>query len=112
MKQFIYPAIYYADNENETSTLLLPDPDIIASSDTVENAFISAKDHLQSYVDWSIKFGGEISEATSFKDTAALNPKRDVLLVDVTSNAKAIDKEKFENEGKLFIETFFEDQED
>lgn len=108
MKQFIYPAIYYADNENETSTLLLPDPDIIASSDTVENAFISAKDHLQSYVDWSIKFGGEISEATSFKDTAALNPKRDVLLVDVTSNAKAIDRTIATNNLNAIADAFFD----
>ena len=108
MKQFIYPAIYYADNENETSTLLLPDPDIIASSDTVENAFISAKDHLQSYVDWSIKFGGEISEATSFKDTAALNPKRDILLVDVTSSAKAIDRTIATNNLNAIADAFFD----
>ena len=98
MKQFIYPALYYADDENETSTLLIDDLDIIASSDTVENAYLSAKDHLQNFVDWSIKFGGVINPATSFKETCALNPKRDVLLVDVNSDAAPVDKNVIEED--------------
>ena len=103
MKQFIYPALYYADDENETSTLLIDDLDIIASSDTVENAYLSAKVHLQNFVDWSIKFGGVINPATSFKETCALNPKRDVLLVDVNSEAVPVDKNDLNNAmGQLY----------
>ncbi|MBO4570208.1 MAG: hypothetical protein J5689_03245 [Clostridia bacterium] len=98
MKQFIYPALYYADDENETSTLLIDDLDIISSSDTVENAYLSAKDHLQNFVDWSIKYGGVINPATSFKETCALNPKRDVLLVDVNSDAVPVDKNSLEED--------------
>jgi len=108
MKRYIYPAIYYADNDNFTSVLLLPDVDIIASDNTVENAFISAKNHLQSYVDWSIKFGGAISEPTSFKETCSLNPKKDVLLIDVESTAKEIDKKAADDYMRNVFNTFFE----
>ena len=103
MKQFIYPALYYADDENETSTLLIDDLDIISSSDTVENAYLSAKDHLQNFVDWSIKYGGVINPATSFKETCALNPKRDVLLVDVNSDAVPVNRDDLNGDfGQVF----------
>lgn len=109
MERFIYSAIYYADNENNTSTLLLPDVDVIASSDTVENAFISAKEHLLTYIEWSIKFGGQIMPATSFKDTTVLNPRKNILLVDAQTDAKKIDRDALDKATTLFMNSLFED---
>lgn len=109
MKQFVYPAVYYADSENNTSTLLLPDVDILATDDTVENAFVRAKSHLLSFIDWSIKFGGAIADPTSFKETMVLNPRKDILLIDVESNAQKIDRNALDRATTNLINSLFED---
>ena len=91
MKQFVYPAVCYKDYENETTTLLLPDTDILTSGANVEEAFLGAKDYLKTFVDCSIKFGGTIPEATSFDDTMRLNPRKSVLLIDAESRLHEAD---------------------
>lgn len=108
MKQFAYPAVCYADNENETMTLLLPDTDIIASGDNVEEAFWSAKSHLKSYVDWAIKFGDEVPTATTFGDTEKLNPKKAVLLIDAESSAQKADFEAAQQRFQNILSDYFD----
>lgn len=108
MKQFAYPAICYKDVENETITLLLPDADIIASGDNVEDAFWSAKSHLKSYIDWSIKFDTELPTASNFEEVARTNSRKSVLLVDAESNAKKVDMVQAEQSFNNFIHDFFE----
>lgn len=109
MKQFIYPAICYKDDEDESITLLLPDIDVISSGLTCEDAFISAKGHLKSFVEFSLKFGAAIDDATSFKDICAQNPKKDVLLVDAETDAKKIDRQKLDNVAMDVVSQLFED---
>ncbi len=108
MKQFVYPAICYNDVENETITLLLPDTDIVASGADVEEAFWAAKDYLKSFVDWSIKFDADIPTASTFAQTAKLNPKKAVLLVDVESKSKKADAVKAEQKFQSFVQEFFD----
>lgn len=108
MKQFAYPAICYKDIENETTTLLLPDTDIIASGDDVEKAFWSAKAYLKSFIDWSIKLDAEIPEPTSFDKIVRENPRKSILLVDIESRAKKADVLKAEQKFQNFIQEFFE----
>ena len=109
MKQFIYPAICYKDDEDDSITLLLPDIDVIASGLTCEDAFVSAKGHLKSFVEWSVKFGGAIDDATSFKDICAQNPKKDVLLIDAETNAKKINRDALDNVTTSFMSSLYED---
>lgn len=108
MKQFAYSAVCYADIENETKTLLLPDLDIIASGSDVEDAFWSAKKHLESFVDLSIKFGDEILPASTFEEIARLNPKKAVILVDAKTDAELADVEAAEQRFQNFLRDYFE----
>ncbi|MBQ7452985.1 MAG: hypothetical protein IJS68_01815 [Clostridia bacterium] len=108
MKQFVYPAVCYKDDEFDTISLLLPDVDIVASGATCEDAFISAKSYLKSYIDWSVKLEGDLPEATSFEDTVKLNPKRSVLLVDATSNAVKADVMSAEQKLKNIMAKYFD----
>lgn len=109
MKQFIYPAICYKDEEFETITLLLPDIDVISSGATCEDAFVSAKAHLKSFVEFSLKFGGELDEPTKFKDVCAQNPKKDVLLIDTETNAKKINRDALDAVTTNFLSSLYED---
>ena len=109
MKQFIYPAVCYKDDEDESITLLLPDIDVISSGATCEDAFISAKGHLKSFVEFSVKFGGAIDGATSFKDVCAQNPKKDVLLVDAETDEKKINRDALDTITTSFMNSLFED---
>ena len=91
MKQFVYPAVCYKDYENETTTLLLPDTDILTSGANVEEAFFGSKEYIKTFVDCSLKFAGTIPEATSFDDTMRLNPRKSVLLIDAESRLREAD---------------------
>lgn len=108
MKQFAYPAICYYDADNETTTLLLPDTDIIASGENVEEAFWSAKNYLKSFIDWSIKFDAEIPQPTKYSEIVKANSRKSVLLIDTESKAKLADIEKAEQKFQGFIHDFFE----
>ena len=109
MKQFIYPAICYKDEEEDSITLLLPDIDVIASGATCEDAFLSAKSHLKSFVEWSVKFGGAIDSPTTFKDVSAQNPKKDILLIDAETNAVKLDRDKLDSVAMQVVSQLFED---
>lgn len=82
MKKFVYPVILFADAEKKYYTVLFPDLDIVASGETVEQAYIAAGDYLQSYLEFAGKMNTEITSPSTFEDTQALNPKRIVLLAD------------------------------
>ena len=71
MKELVYPAILFKDDESGTNTgwytIKIPDLGIITDGETVESAYVRAKVDLCSLVDCAIKFNCEIESPTDFE---------------------------------------------
>ena len=89
MKNLVYPAVLFKDEEANAYTILVEDLGISTDGDTVEDAFIRAKAHLCAMVDCAIKFDCEIEPPTDFelvyKKHNSGKVKHIVLLVDALS---------------------------
>lgn len=105
MKKYVYPVILFYSEEEKNYTVLIPDLDIVASGDTVENAYLSAEDYLETFLDFAEKMESPINPATTYDDTVKMNPKRIILLVDAeTENAGVLSSG--EQQYKNFIAQF------
>ncbi len=107
MKKYIYPVIVFEANDN-SYTVLFPDLDIVASGDTVEEAYKYAEDYLESYLEFAGKMENKIAEPTSFVDTQKLNPKRLVMLADALAKDSyqlTDGEEKYKNFLKNLVTT-------
>ena len=95
MKKYVYPVILFADAEKKYYTVLFPDLDIVASGETVEEAYLAAGDYLESYLEFAGKMETQITTPSTYEDTQKLNPKRIVLLADaeVDSEFQLTDEE-------------------
>ena len=86
MKNLVYPAVLFKDEEANAYTILVEDLGISTDGDTVEDAFIRAKAHLCAMVDCAIKFDCDIEAPSDFmeiyKKNNAGKVKNIVLLVD------------------------------
>ena len=106
MKKYVYPIIVFEAAESNSYTVLFPDLDIVASGDTVEEAYLRAEDYLKTYLEFVEKMQSKISEATSFVDTQKLNPKRVVLLADAETKGEYVlteDEERYKNFVSKYI---------
>lgn len=110
MKKFVYPVILFKSNEENNYTVLIPDLDIVACGDTVEQAYLSAQDYLETFLEFAVKMESPIAEATTFDDTLKLNPSRIVLLIDADVE-EALALTEGEKEYKNFIAQFIEAEE-
>ncbi len=88
MKKYVYPVILFDVNEGKNYTVLFPDLDIIASGETVEDAYVEAEEYLQTYLEFAEKMKSTIPSPTSYLDTEKLNPKRIVLLADAETKGE------------------------
>ena len=86
MKNLVYPAVLYRDEETGGYTIILKDLGIVTDGETVEDAYIRAKGHLCAMVDCAIKFDCDIEAPTEFvkvyNDNNKGKVKNIVLLVD------------------------------
>ena len=86
MKDLVYPAILYKDDEKGTNsgeyTILLPDLGLTTEGDSVEDAYVRAKIILSSMVDCAIKFDCEIESPSNFEAIYKKNKNNIVILVD------------------------------
>ena len=86
MKNLVYPAVLYKDEETGNYTIILKDLGIVTDGETVEDAYIRAKGHLCAMVDCAIKFDCDIEAPTDFvtvyKENNSGKEKNIVLLVD------------------------------
>ena len=86
MKNLVYPAVLYKDEETGSYTIILKDLGIVTDGETVEDAYIRAKGHLCAMVDCAIKFDCDIEAPTDFVTVYQENNKGKVknivLLVD------------------------------
>ena len=82
MKRFVYPMVIFEDQDSSDCTVLFPDLDIVASGDSIEDAYLKGKDYLSSYLDIAVKFESEFASPSTYKEAKGMNPKRVVLLAD------------------------------
>ena len=80
MKQFLFPAIFF--KEEDKYTVFFPDLNITTEGDTVEEAFLFAKDSLKVYCSYVEKFDLEIDMPSTFESVSSKNPKSLVMMID------------------------------
>ncbi len=89
MKDLVYPAVVYKDDERTTNTgwytITIKDLDIVTEGETVVDAYIKAKAILCAMVECAIKFDCEIESPSDFEKVYKQNKKDIVLLVDALS---------------------------
>lgn len=81
MKQFVFPAVLYKDKENRGYTIILHDISVCTEGETVEEAFLRAKEFLETYCRCALEYNGEVEEATKYEDVEK-ESNNIVLLVD------------------------------
>lgn len=89
MEDLVYPAVLFKDDEKGTNTgwytIHVVDLGIVTEGETIEAAFIKAKEYLCAMVDCAIKFDCELEKPTKFEEVAKKYKKNIVLLVDALS---------------------------
>lgn len=111
MKKYVYPVILFADAENKSYTVLFPDLDIVASGETVEDAYIEAEAYLEAYLEFASKMKSQIAHPSTYLETEKMNPKRIVLLADAqVFDGLTLTQE--EEEYKNFVQEYLYTAED
>lgn len=80
MKQFLFPAIFY--KEEDKFTVLFPDLNITTDGETIEEAYLFAKDSLKVYCSYVERFELEIENPSKFEKIQEENAKNIIMLVD------------------------------
>ena len=86
MKDLVYPAVVYEDENNMGFTIAIHDLGIVTDGETIVKAYMKAKEYLCAMVDCAIKFDCDIEAPSDFmeiyKKNNAGKVKNIVLLVD------------------------------
>ena len=106
MEKYVYPMVLFENKDGQGYTVLYPDLDIVTSGDTVEDAYLRAKDYLQSFMEISAKFESTLSDASTYEEAQGLNPKRIVLLSDAEVEDENLVLTKKEKSYKNFMKKF------
>ena len=80
MKQFLFPAIFI--KEEDKYVAFFPDLNITTDGDTLEEAYLFAKDSLKVYCSYVVKFDLDLETPTKFEKIRNANSKDIVMLVD------------------------------
>ena len=82
MKQYIFPAVVYIDEETDMYVLSLKDITLVVEGYTVEEVFLAAKDTLKLYCKTALYIDGEVLTPTNFIDVYNRNKSEICILVD------------------------------
>lgn len=83
MAKFVYPAIFYYDSEYSNYNVAMPDVNIYAEGDTIEEAYKNAQDFLLSYLDCCQQLEQEPEKPSDYNDVVLSHKKNIVMLVSV-----------------------------
>ena len=92
---FIFPAVFYKDEENDDYLVAFEDVRIYCEGKTIEDAFFTARRYLRDFCKLSLKMFGEVREKPRTYLEAKLNHKKDVVLL-VDAEVKALSKKQEE----------------
>lgn len=92
---FIFPAVFYKDEENDDYLVAFEDVRIYCEGKTIEDAFFTARRYLRDFCKLSLKMFGEVREKPRTYLEAKQNHKKDVVLL-VDAEVKALSKKQEE----------------
>lgn len=92
---FIFPAVFYKDEENDDYLVAFEDVRIYCEGKTIEDAFFTARRYLRDFCKLSLKMFGEVREKPRTYLEAKQNHKKDVVLL-VDAEVKAVSKKQEE----------------
>ena len=91
MDQYIYPVIFFKDEESDDNIVaLFPDLNITTDGDNYEEAYLFAKDYLRVYIETALKNDLEIENPTDYLENCDKFKKSKVVLIDVIIDKKRI----------------------
>ena len=82
MKDLVYPAVIYKDENDGGFTIAIHDLGIVTEGKTVEDAFVNARDHLTAMFECAVKLDCEIDAPSPFIKIWKENKENIVILVD------------------------------
>lgn len=82
MNKFVYPAVFYYDQNSKTYCAAIDDLALYTVGDTVEDAHKNASAVLETFVSTSLKYDFEIPTPSSFDELILKHPKNLVMLVE------------------------------
>lgn len=89
MKHYIYPAVFIKDEENDNFQVLFPDLELTTDGETVEEAFLYARECLKTYFNYVEKYDFDFNFPSDFEMVKKSSNKEDyVLLIETTTTAK------------------------
>ena len=89
-QQYMFPAVLYYDEDNNNYAVAFKDIDVFTEGDTVEDAYLSAKDYLIAYLQFSKHLNNEIEKATSYVIVKQEHPNDIVLLVNCEDDENSL----------------------
>ncbi|MBQ3047544.1 MAG: hypothetical protein IJD48_00835 [Clostridia bacterium] len=83
MEHYIFPAVFYRDEENDNYIVAFDDVQVYCMGKTIEEAFFTARKYLRDYCRLSIKMYGEVQEKPrTYLESCSIHKNEIVLLVD------------------------------
>ncbi len=81
--EFIFPAAFYKDEENDNYIVAFDDVKIFCQGKTIEEAFYVARKYLKDFCKLSLKMFGEVQEKPrTFVESLSIHRDEIVLLID------------------------------
>ncbi len=87
MKNYVYPAVIYYDEDGETYVLVIEDANIYVEGDTVEEAHKRGGQFLAVYLECAHTNDCEIPTPSDFEKLVKDNPAQMVVLVEAVLDA-------------------------
>ena len=81
MKELVYPAVLYKDEENDAYTIAIHDLGIVTDGKTVEDAYINAREHLTAMFECAIRLDCEIEAPSPFIKVWNENKKENIVIL-------------------------------
>lgn len=88
MQKFVYPAVVYQDNFNNSYVVAIEDLYIAGEGDSVEEAHAQAKESLKRYIDGTIRYSLDFVEPTRFEEMRRKYPDKLVMLIECNVDDK------------------------
>ena len=82
MKQYIFPAVVYQDDETGLYVLSIKDTLTVIEGDDIEELFFAAKETVREYVKTALEIDGEVLPPTKFIDVYNKHKSEICLLID------------------------------
>ena len=101
MTQFVYPAIFYYDEDYNNYAVAMPDVNIYTEGDSMEEAYKNAQDFLLSYLDCCQKLNQTPEKPTEFNKVVVSHKNETVMLVSVETDDKGKQKKLISNNDIL-----------